>query len=71
MPDSLGRRNLNGLSLEGELPLGSDVWSPLNTLTSLDLGNNQLKGYLPTAISALTALKTLNLADNSFTGALW
>ena len=62
-------RNLNGLGLDGELPLGSDVWGPLNTLTTLDLGNNMLKGYLPTAISELTMIKTINLANNQFTGA--
>jgi len=64
-----GCRNLNGLGLDGELPLGSDVWGPLNTLTTLDLGNNMLNGYLPTAISALTNVKTINLANNNFSGA--
>ena len=62
-------RNLNGLGLTGELPLGSDVWGPLNTLTTLNLGSNDLQGYLPTAISALTSLQTLDLSNNAFTGA--
>jgi Leucine-rich repeat (LRR) protein len=62
-------RNLNGLGLTGELPLGSDVWTPLNTLTTLNLGNNKLQGYLPTAIAALTSLQTLDLSNNDFTGA--
>ena len=60
---------MNGLGLSGQLPLSQDVWQPLSTLTNLDLGNNNISGYLPADIALLTNLKTLNLANNQLNGA--
>lgn len=64
-------RSLNGLGLEGQLPLSPQVWGPLSTLTSLQLGNNKLSGYLPSGISALTQLRSLDMSSNDFNGAPW
>ena len=62
------RRDLSGLSLDGELPFDSSVWEPLNTLTSVNLSDNNLSGFLPPQISELTSATTLNLGGNSFSG---
>jgi Leucine-rich repeat (LRR) protein len=61
-------RDLSGLSLDGELPFDTSVWQPLNTLTSVNLSNNNLSGFLPPQISELTNATTLNLGGNSFSG---
>ena len=62
-------RDLSGLSLDGELPFDTSVWQPLNSLTSVNLANNNLSGFLPPQISELTNATSLNLGGNSFSGA--
>ena len=63
-------RSLNGLGLWGQLPLTPQIWGGLSTLTSLNLGNNKLTGYLPSDISELTQLRSLDMSNNDFNGAL-
>jgi hypothetical protein len=63
-------RDLSGLSLDGELPFDTSVWQPLNSLTSVNLANNNLSGFLPPQISELTNATSLNLGGNSFAGGL-
>jgi hypothetical protein len=62
-------RDLSGLSLDGELPFDTSVWQPLNSLTSVNLANNNLSGFLPPQISELTNATSLNLGGNNFSGA--
>ncbi|KAL3160706.1 hypothetical protein ABBQ32_010617 [Trebouxia sp. C0010 RCD-2024] len=61
--------NLAGKDLGGSLPQDASAYTPLATLTLLDLSTNQLTGPLP-PLGSLTALQTLELMDNSFTGPL-
>ena len=62
-------RNLAGKGLGGSLPQDASAYTPLVTLTLLDLSTNQLTGPLP-PLGSLTALQTLELMENSFTGPL-
>lgn len=64
-----GCRNLAGKDLGGSLPQDASAYTPLTTLTLLDLSTNQLTGSLP-PLGSLTALQTLELMENSFTGPL-
>ncbi|KAL3139326.1 hypothetical protein ABBQ38_003661 [Trebouxia sp. C0009 RCD-2024] len=61
--------NLAGKDLGGSLPQDASAYTPLTTLTLLDLSTNQLTGSLP-PLGSLTALQTLELMENSFTGPL-
>lgn len=64
-------RNLAGKGLSGSLPSDSSIWAPLQTtLLLLELSNNALTGQVPSALDQLTALQTLELHDNQFSGSL-
>ena len=55
----------------GSLPSDSSIWAPLSSsLLLLELSNNALTGSVPSALDQLTALQTLELHDNQFSGAL-
>jgi Leucine-rich repeat (LRR) protein len=60
---SLIRHNLTGYLLE-------NIFQNLSTLISLDLSSNNLSGSLPTSISSLFMLSTLNLSRNEFNATL-
>ncbi len=63
------RSNLAGQRLSGQLPFDASVWGPLSSLTSVNLANNNLGGFLPPQISALTSVTSVNLSGDSFSGA--
>ena len=64
-------RNLAGKGLGGSLPQDASVYAPLSsTLVLLELSNNGLTGQVPSALDQLTALQTLELHDNQFSGPL-
>lgn len=64
-------RNLAGKALGGSLPSDSSIYAPLSsTLVLLELSNNGLCGNVPSALDQLTALQTLELHDNQFSGPL-
>ena len=55
----------------GSLPSDSNIYDPLScSLVLLELSNNALTGTVPSALDQLTALQTLELHDNRFTGPL-
>ena len=56
-----------GLGLSGEIP--ADL-AKLTSLTSLNLGNNDLTGEIPLELGALTALEYLDLCGNQLTGSI-
>jgi hypothetical protein len=56
--------------LAGQLPLDSAVWSPLGSLQTLNLANNQLGGFVPPQLANLTALEDLQLEGNELVGNL-
>lgn len=64
-------RNLAGKGLGGSLPSDASVYAPLSsTLVLLELSSNGLTGQVPSALDQLTALQTLELHDNQFSGPL-
>ncbi len=61
---------LVGKGLAGQLPLDSAVWTPLGSLQTLNLANNQLGGFVPPQLANLTALEDLQLEGNKLVGNL-
>lgn len=53
----------------GQLPVDESLWQELDTITNLNLANNDLSGLVPAQISQLTSLHYLSLAGNRLTGA--
>jgi hypothetical protein len=62
--------NLQGQGLGGQLPLDTQLWSNLNTLTNLNLAGNSLNGYMPSQMAALFQIQYIALNDNAFVGPL-
>ncbi|KAL6783984.1 hypothetical protein ACKKBG_A04305 [Auxenochlorella protothecoides x Auxenochlorella symbiontica] len=62
--------DLDGLGLMGQLPVDENLWQELDTITNLNLANNDLSGLVPAQISQLTSLHYLSLAGNRLTGSL-
>ncbi|KFM25850.1 putative protein phosphatase 2C 67 [Auxenochlorella protothecoides] len=62
--------DLDGLGLMGQLPVDESLWQELDTITNLNLANNDLSGLVPAQISQLTSLHYLSLAGNRLTGSL-
>ncbi|KAJ8448211.1 hypothetical protein Cgig2_025135 [Carnegiea gigantea] len=56
--------------LTGELPSNLDNTTRLSDLWELDLASNLLYGQVPSWITTLRSLQTLDLSGNSFTGSL-
>lgn len=60
-----------GKGLGGSLPSDPNIYDPLScSLVLLELSNNALTGTVPSALDQLTALQTLELHDNQFSGLL-
>lgn len=57
--------SLAGLGLT-TLPQGKEYWGSFNTLTSLDLSQNNLE-FLPVDLSAIPTLRTVDLDGNPLT----
>lgn len=62
--------NLQGLGLQGQLPLDQTLWSTLNTVQNINLANNNISGFLPPQMAEDTALMYLTLRDNQLSSPL-
>ena len=64
------RRDLAGRDLTGELPRDNRVWGALPAVTSVNLANNSIYGWVPPELSDLQQIQSLDLAHNTFQGPL-
>ncbi|KDD73413.1 hypothetical protein H632_c2201p0, partial [Helicosporidium sp. ATCC 50920] len=62
--------NVPNMGLTGQLPLDADLWQQLSTVTNLNLSNNNISGYVPQQMAALSNVQYISLAGNSFSGPL-
>lgn len=62
--------NLAGQQLSGQLPLDQRVWGALPAVTSVDLNNNAIQGYVPPQLDQLHQVQSLNLGNNGLQGPL-
>ena len=62
--------NLAGQQLAGQLPLDQRVWGALPEVTSVNLNNNAIQGYVPPQLDQLGHVQNLNLGNNGFQGPL-
>ena len=61
---------LAGRQLSGQLPLDQRVWGALPAVTSVDLNNNAIQGYVPPQLDQLGQVQNLNLGNNGLQGPL-
>lgn len=62
--------DLAGRQLSGQLPLDQRVWGALPAVTSVNLNNNTIQGYVPPQLDQLGQVQNLNLGNNGLQGPL-
>ena len=62
---SVTELNLQGLELQGQLPLDENLWSTLSSLQNVNLANNQVSGFLPPQLSAVEDLEYISVRGNN------
>lgn len=62
--------NLQGMGLQGQLPLDQTLWSTLNTVQDINLASNNISGFLPPQMAEVTGLSYLTLRDNQLSSPL-
>ena len=62
--------DLSGLGLSGQLPLDARIWGALPNVTTVNLSNNSIQGYVPPQLDRLKAAQNLNVRDNGLQGPL-
>ena len=62
--------DLAGKQLAGQLPLDQRVWGALPAVTSVNLNNNKIQGYVPPQLDQLHNVQNLNLGNNRLQGPL-